>query len=90
MLSIRTFGHIIKTNFPPDRTGDLVNLGLAMDRESVRQVVLGPTKYAFRPPPSETNGVYELRLNLDAVGRLAVEIFGSETKYARGEGPTSP
>ncbi len=87
---IRTFGHIIKTNFPPDRTGDLVNLGLAMDRESVRQVVLGPTKYAFRPPPSETNGVYELRLNLDAVGRLAVEIFGSETKYARGEGPTSP
>jgi polyisoprenyl-teichoic acid--peptidoglycan teichoic acid transferase len=84
---IRAFGHIIKTNFPPDQTGNVVNLAMGMDRESVRQVVLGPTKYAYRPPASETGGVYELRLDLKAVAKLAEDIFGPETAYSQGKGP---
>src|SRR4029453_1787615 len=56
---VRLFGKTIRTNFPPDQTGDLIDLAIGMDRDSVRQVVLGPRKYAIVPPAAETGGVYK-------------------------------
>jgi LCP family protein required for cell wall assembly len=86
---IRKFGQTIRTNYPPDQTGDIIDLATGLDRSSVRQVVLGPTKYATHPPSTETGGVYSLRLKLDAVAKLSKEIFGAESAYASGGGPPS-
>jgi hypothetical protein len=44
--------------------------------------VLGPRKYADVPPPSETGGIYELRLKMDALAALSIEIFGNASRYA--------
>jgi LCP family protein required for cell wall assembly len=87
---IGMFGKTIRTNFPPDQTGDLVDLAIGMDRDGVRQFVLGPQKYARTPPASETNGIYRLELKLDAIAKLSKELFGTTSAYANGGGPPIP
>ncbi len=77
-------GDTIRTNFPSDRVGEMIDLAQRIDTDSVIQVVLGPRKYATVPPPSETNGIYELRLNMDALAKLSIEIFGEASTYAAG------
>ena len=32
--------------------------------------------YADVPPPSDDDGIYELRLKMDALAELSIEIFG--------------
>lgn len=75
-------GDTVRTNFPEDRVGEMLDLVQRVDREAVRQVVLGPRKYAERPPLDETGGVYKLHLKMDAVAALSVEIFGDRSRYA--------
>ena len=87
---VQLFGKTIRTNFPPDQTGDLIDLVAGMDRGAVRQVVLGPKKYAISPPLSETGGTYRLELKLDAVAKLSRELFGDQSAYATGQGPPIP
>ena len=72
----------MKTNFPVDRIGEMVELAQKVDSESVRQYVLGPSKYAERPPYSETGGEYKLRLKMDALAKLSIDVFGDESRYA--------
>jgi polyisoprenyl-teichoic acid--peptidoglycan teichoic acid transferase len=84
---IRLFGKMVRTNIPPDQTGDLVDLAIGMDRKQVRQVVLGPKRYAEVPPASQTGGTYRLQLKLDALAQLSETIFGAESAYANGGGP---
>ncbi|MEX2183227.1 MAG: LCP family protein [Chloroflexota bacterium] len=72
----------VRTNFPSDRVGEMIDLAQRIDTDSVRQIVLGPTKYATRPPYSETGGIYELRLKMDALAALSIEIFGQDSRYA--------
>lgn len=74
-------GDTIRTNFPSERVGEMVDLAQRIDTGSVKQVVLGPRKYADVPPPSETGGIYELRLKMDALAALSVEIFGPASRY---------
>ena len=47
-------GDTIRTNFPSERVGEMIDLAQRIDTSTVRQVVLGPRKYADVPPPSET------------------------------------
>ena len=75
-------GDTIRTNFPSDRVGEMIDLAQRIDTSTVKQVVLGPRKYADVPPPSETNGIYELRLKMDALAALSIEIFGDSSSYA--------
>ena len=49
----------------------MIDLAQRVDTTNVRQVVLGPRKYADVPPPSETNGIYELRLKMDVLAALS-------------------
>jgi anionic cell wall polymer biosynthesis LytR-Cps2A-Psr (LCP) family protein len=77
-------GDTIRTNFPSDRVGEMVDLAQRIDTDTVTQVVLGPRTYATVPPTSETGGIYELRLNMDAVARLSIQIFGDASTYAAG------
>ena len=74
-------GDTIRTNFPSERVGEMIDLAQRVDTTTVRQVVLGPRKYAEVPPPSETNGIYELRLKMDVLAALSIEIFGSSSRY---------
>jgi LCP family protein required for cell wall assembly len=77
-----TAGDTIRTNFPSDRVGEMIDLAQQVDREAVRQYVLGPSKYAERPPTSETGGIYKLRLKMDALAALSIDVFGSASRYA--------
>ncbi len=75
-------GDTIRTNFPSDRVGEMIDLAQRVDTGSITQVVLGPSKYAFHPPNSETDGIYTLRLNMDKLAELSIQIFGDESSYA--------
>jgi LCP family protein required for cell wall assembly len=74
-------GDTIRTNFPSERVGEMIDLAQRIDTSTVRQVVLGPRKYADVPPPSETGGIYELRLKMDALAAFSIEIFGTSSRY---------
>lgn len=73
-------GDTIKTNFPSERIGEMVEIATNVDNETVRQVVLG-RPYSYHPPNSETNGIYTLRLRMDRLKKLSVEIFGEASAY---------
>ena len=75
-------GDTIRTNFPSERIGEMIDIAQRIDTDSVKRVVLGPRKYADVPPPSETGGIYELRLKMDVLAELSIELFGNASRYA--------
>ena len=79
---IETAGKTVQTNFPSERVGEMIDLATKVEGDGVRQYVLGPSKYAFRPPASETGGEYKLRLKMDALADLSQSIFGEDSRYA--------
>jgi LCP family protein required for cell wall assembly len=74
----------LKTNFPPDRVGEMLALAQRIDEDAIQSFVLGPP-YAYHPPTNETGGVWTLRLYLDKLAELSVELFGQESRYAAAE-----
>ena len=82
-------GDTIRTNFPSDRVAEMIDLVQKVDTDHVRQVVLGPPKYAERPPYSQTGGIYRLYPKMDAIGKLSVQIFGNESRYAPSPAPSA-
>jgi len=75
-------GDTIRTNFPSERIGEMIDLAQGIDTSTIRQVVLGPRKYAEQIPVSETGGIYKLRLKMDVLAALSIEIFGQNSRYA--------
>ena len=75
---VEVAGDTIRTNFPSDRVGEMVDLAAGVDNDSVRSVVLGPP-YAFNP--KSTDGIYRLELDMDRLARLSIEIFGDASTY---------
>jgi LCP family protein required for cell wall assembly len=71
----------ITTNYPPELLAETVELGRNVSDDGVRQYVLGPP-YSWHPPTSQTGGSWELRLDLDRVAALSVELFGEDSRYA--------
>lgn len=71
----------VRTNLPQARLGEMLGLAEVLDDQNVERVVLGPP-YAERIPLAEANGVYMLRLDMDALADLSVEIFGDDSRYA--------
>lgn len=70
----------IVTNFPPDRLGDMLDLGQAVDQAAIRQIVLGPP-YSRRPTDGNNGGLYSLRLDTARLAALSVELFGADSRY---------
>ena len=68
----------VTTNFPSDRVGEMVELATRTSQAGVTQVVLGPP-YAQRP---ENSGTYFLRLDMERMAKLSIEIFGDDSRYA--------
>jgi LCP family protein required for cell wall assembly len=75
-------GDTVRTNFPSDRVSQMLGLVDGMDKAAVTQVVLGPP-YSFHPPTGETGGIYKLRLKMDQVAALSIQIFGTESTYTQ-------
>jgi anionic cell wall polymer biosynthesis LytR-Cps2A-Psr (LCP) family protein len=75
-------GDTVRTNFPSDRVSQMLGLVDGMDKAAVTQVVLGPP-YSFHPPTSETDGIYKLRLKMDELATLSIQIFGTESTYSQ-------
>jgi len=73
-------GKTVKTNVPPDKAHDYVELADSINPANITRIVLGPP-YAFHPPTNTTGGIYILRLNEAKVAELAVELFGTDTRY---------
>jgi anionic cell wall polymer biosynthesis LytR-Cps2A-Psr (LCP) family protein len=77
---LKAAGNTVKTNVPPEKAHDYLELADSIDPANITRVVLGPP-YAFHPPTSSTGGIYILRLNEAKIAELAVELFGTDTRY---------
>ena len=78
----------VRTNFPSNRLSEMLDIGQSLDDKNIRRVVLGPP-YARNPPASESGGVYSLRLEMDRLAALSIELFGSDSSYASAGNPAN-
>lgn len=74
----------IRTNFPPERLDEMIGLAESIGDGSIRRFVLQPPTYSVHPPTNTTGGTYILRLKLDALRELSVQLFGSDSAYWTG------
>lgn len=74
----------VRTNFPPERLDEVMGLAGAVGDGAVRRIVLQPPTYSVHPPTSSTGGTYILRLHLDALRKLSVEIFADDSAFWTG------
>jgi LCP family protein required for cell wall assembly len=81
-------GKIIRTNFPPDRIDEMVSLAQEVGDTDIRRVVLQPPTYSVHPPTNTTGGIYTLRLHLDALAALSLELFGVDSSYPATPAPS--
>jgi len=70
----------VRTNFPPERLEEMITLGQTMRDEDIQRFVLGPP-YSYHPPTTSTGGVYTLRLYMDKLAALSVQLFGADSRY---------
>jgi LCP family protein required for cell wall assembly len=80
---LKAAGDTVRTNFPSERVAEMIDLAGKVKSDEARQYVLGPSKYAERPPYSETGGIYKLHLKVDALAKLSIDIFGNASRYAQ-------
>jgi LCP family protein required for cell wall assembly len=83
---VRAAGDTIRTNFPPDRLSEMLDIGLALDDPRIKRYVLGPPYATYPDPPT---GTYELNLDMDRIARLSVKLFGADSAYFK-ETQSSP
>ena len=77
---LQAAGDAVRTNFPQERVGEMVQLDRGVTSDNAKQVVLGPP-YAYHPPTNTTGGVYELRLDMDKLAAISIEFFGTDSAY---------
>ena len=70
----------IKTDFPQGQAADMVALIRGIDETSIKRFVLGPP-YSFHPPTNTTGGTYILRLKMDRIAKLSIDLFGPDSRY---------
>ena len=78
---VEVAGDTLRTNFPSERVSEMIALASEVENDGVKQVVLG-RPYSYHPPTAETNGIYTLRLKMDLLAELSIEIFGDQSAYA--------
>lgn len=81
---LKAAADMIRTNFPNDRLDAMLALARVLGDDGITRIVLQPPTYAVHPPTSSTNATYILRLKLDAVARLSVDLFGEDSRYWTG------
>jgi hypothetical protein len=79
-------GNAIKSNFPPDRLGEMLDIGTSLDDPKIKQYVLGPPYATY---PNQSSGIYELVLDMDKIARLSMNLFGADSAYSKQADPSS-
>lgn len=74
----------VRTNFPPERLDEVIGLAEAIGDGAIRRFVLQPPTYSVHPPTGSTGGTYILRLHLDALRMLSVQVFGDDSAFWTG------
>jgi LCP family protein required for cell wall assembly len=82
---VRAAGDTVRTNFPPDRISNMLDIGMDLSDPRIKQYVLGPPYAKYPDPPT---GTYELILDMDRIARLSVNLFGAESAYAPAATPS--
>jgi LCP family protein required for cell wall assembly len=80
----------VRTNLPPEQLPMVMDLAQRSQGARVKSVVLGPATYAELIPADEIRGLYALRLKLDEVARLSVQLWGEESRYFEATGSLAP
>ncbi len=80
----------MRTNTPLDRLPQLIELLQKSRAADTQTYVLQPRRFAKVVPRSEIGNVYMLRLRMDAVAELSVELFGEESRYWHERQPEQP
>lgn len=76
----------VRTDLPTSQFDQYIKLAQSIDPSKVQTVVLGPSKFSYSPPMSQTNGIYELVLNMDALKKWSIAQFGADSTYAGSGG----
>lgn len=84
---IRAAGDTIRTNFPPDRLGEMLQIGQGVTGDSIKSYVLGPPYATY---PAVSTGTYELIPDMSRFGKLSIQLFGSDSRYAAAGAQASP
>lgn len=71
----------VVSDFPPERLGEMLRIAQAVDDDGIERVVLGPP-YAVRPTDGLDGAIYTLRLDMERVAALSIELFGDDSRYA--------
>jgi hypothetical protein len=59
----------------------MIALAQGVGDEAINSYVLGPP-YSIHPPTNETGGIWTLRLDMDRMARLSIDLFGGDSRYA--------
>jgi polyisoprenyl-teichoic acid--peptidoglycan teichoic acid transferase len=68
----------LKTNFPPDRIAEVLQLARKTNEAAIKKYVLGPP-YSNHPTNLST---YILIPDMERIAKLSVDLFGAESRYA--------
>jgi LCP family protein required for cell wall assembly len=71
----------LKTNFPPDRIAEVLDLARKTDDKSIKRYVLGPP-YSNHPTNLST---YILIPDMERIAKLSIKLFGDQSRYAATE-----
>jgi polyisoprenyl-teichoic acid--peptidoglycan teichoic acid transferase len=71
----------LKTNFPPDRIAEILELARKTDEKEIKRYVLGPP-YSKHPTNLST---YILIPDMERIAKLSIELFGDQSRYAASE-----
>ena len=68
----------ITTSFPPERLGEMLDLGRQIGDNQIQRFVLGPP-YATQPASAPD---YRLVLDPDRIAALSIKLFGADSRYS--------
>jgi len=71
-------GDTVRTNFPPERLDEILELASMVDDDDVHRAVLGPRRYADRPTDTD---LYILVPKMDAIEELSINFYGEDSRY---------
>ncbi len=83
---IRALGNTVRTNYPADNLGQVLEAAKTIDEANITRVVLGPP-YAVRSSDPTT---YSLTLSMAKLKALSIKLFGADSAYAPAPASPSP
>lgn len=81
---IAAMANLARTNANPADMPMLLPILTRATAASAEHIVLQPSTYARRIPPSEVNGRYMTELNIAAIREMSIRVFGQYSRYASG------